>query len=48
LKLSKPHETTLVNARILVLVKQGDPITCLIGMLTGVFGNILFSPQLML
>ena len=38
---------SIIGAGILILIKQGDPITWLIGMLTTVFGNVLFPPQVM-
>ena len=38
---------SMIGAGILILIKQGDPITWLIGILTGVFGNVLFPPQVM-
>ena len=38
---------SMIGAGILILIKQGDPITWLIGMLTSVFGNVLFPPQVM-
>jgi ABC-2 type transport system permease protein len=38
---------SMIGAGVLILIKQGDPITWLIGILTGVFGNVLFPPQVM-
>jgi ABC-2 type transport system permease protein len=38
---------SMIGAGILILIKQGDPVTWLIGMLTSVFGNVLFPPQVM-
>jgi ABC-2 type transport system permease protein len=38
---------SMIGAGILVLIKQGDPVTWLIGILTTVFGNVLFPPQVM-
>jgi len=38
---------SMIGAGILILIKQGDPITWLIGILTTVFGNVLFPPQVM-
>jgi ABC-2 type transport system permease protein len=38
---------SMIGAGILILVKQGDPVTWLIGILTTVFGNVLFPPQVM-
>jgi ABC-2 type transport system permease protein len=38
---------SMIGAGILILVKQGDPVTWLIGILTSVFGNVLFPPQVM-
>jgi ABC-2 type transport system permease protein len=38
---------SMIGAGILILIKQGDPITWLIGILTSVFGNVLFPPQVM-
>ena len=38
---------SMVGAGILILIKQGDPVTWLIGILTSVFGNVLFPPQVM-
>jgi len=38
---------SMIGAGILILTKQGDPITWLIGILTSVFGNVLFPPQVM-
>jgi ABC-2 type transport system permease protein len=38
---------SMIGAGILILIKQGDPVTWLIGILTSVFGNVLFPPQVM-
>jgi ABC-2 type transport system permease protein len=38
---------SMIGAGILILTKQGDPVTSLIGLLTSVFGNVLYPPQLM-
>jgi ABC-2 type transport system permease protein len=38
---------SMIGAGMLILIKQGDPITWLIGILTTVFGNVLFPPQVM-
>jgi ABC-2 type transport system permease protein len=38
---------SMMGAGILILIKQGDPVTWLIGILTSVFGNVLFPPQVM-
>jgi ABC-type multidrug transport system permease subunit len=37
----------MIGAGILIVVKQGDPVTWLMGILTSVFGNVLFPPQVM-
>ena len=38
---------SMIGAGILIVVKQGDPVTWLMGILTSVFGNVLFPPQVM-
>jgi len=38
---------SMIGAGILIVVKQGDPMTWLMGILTSVFGNVLFPPQVM-
>jgi ABC-2 type transport system permease protein len=38
---------SMIGAGILIVIKQGDPVTWLIGILTTVFGNVLFPPQVM-
>ncbi len=38
---------SMVGAGILILTKQGDPVTTLITIATGLFGNVLFPPQVM-
>jgi ABC-2 type transport system permease protein len=38
---------SMIGAGILIVIKQGDPITWLIGILTTLFGNVLFPPQVM-
>jgi ABC-2 type transport system permease protein len=38
---------SMIGAGILILTKQGDHITWLVGILTTVFGNVLFPPQVM-
>ena len=38
---------SMIGAGILILIKQGDPVTWSIGILTSVFGNVLFPPQVM-
>jgi ABC-2 type transport system permease protein len=38
---------SLIGAGILILTKQGDPVTALISIATGLFGNVLFPPQIM-
>jgi len=37
----------LVGAGVLILTKQGDPVTTLITIATNLFGNVLFPPQVM-
>lgn len=38
---------SMIGAGILILTKQGDPVTTLITIATGLFGNVLFPPQVM-
>jgi len=38
---------SMIGAGILIVVKQGDPVTWLMGILTSVFGNVLYPPQVM-
>jgi ABC-2 type transport system permease protein len=38
---------SMIAAGILILTKQGDPVTALITIATGLFGNVLFPPQIM-
>ena len=38
---------SMIGAGILILTKQGDPVTALITITTGLFGNVLFPPQVM-
>jgi ABC-2 type transport system permease protein len=38
---------SMIGAGILILTKQGDPITTLITIATNLFGNVLFPPQVM-
>ena len=38
---------SMIGAGILILTKQGDPVTTLITILTSLFGNVLFPPQVM-
>jgi ABC-2 type transport system permease protein len=38
---------SMIGAGILIVVKQGDPVTWTMGILTSVFGNVLFPPQVM-
>jgi ABC-type multidrug transport system permease subunit len=38
---------SMIGAGILIVVKQGDIVTWLMGILTSVFGNVLFPPQVM-
>jgi ABC-2 type transport system permease protein len=38
---------SMIGAGILIVVKQGDPVTWLMGILTNVFGNVLYPPQVM-
>jgi ABC-2 type transport system permease protein len=38
---------SMIGAGILILTKQGDPVTALITIATGLFGNVLFPPQVL-
>lgn len=38
---------SMIGAGILILTKQGDPVTALITIATGLFGNVLFPPEVM-
>ena len=38
---------SMIGAGILILTKQGDPITWLIGILSTLFGNVFFPPQVL-
>lgn len=38
---------SMIGAGILILTKQGDPVTALITITTSLFGNVLFPPQVM-
>jgi len=38
---------SMIGAGILIVTKQGDPVTTLITIATGLFGNVLFPPQVM-
>ena len=38
---------SMIGAGILILTKQGDPVTALITIATSLFGNVLFPPQIM-
>jgi ABC-2 type transport system permease protein len=38
---------SMIGAGVLILTKQGDPVTTLITIATGLFGNVLFPPQVM-
>ncbi len=38
---------SMIGAGILILTKQGDPVTTLITIITTVFGNVLYPPQVM-
>ena len=38
---------SMVGAGIIILTKQGDPVTSLIGLLTSVFGNVIYPTQIM-
>jgi len=38
---------SMAGAGVLILTKQGDPVTTLITIATSLFGNVLFPPQVM-
>jgi ABC-2 type transport system permease protein len=38
---------SMIGSGILILTKQGDPVTALITIATSLFGNVLFPPQVM-
>ncbi len=38
---------SMIGSGVLILTKQGDPVTALITIATSVFGNVLFPPQVM-
>lgn len=38
---------SMIGAGILIVTKQGDPVTALITIATSLFGNVLFPPQVM-
>ncbi len=38
---------SMIGAGILILTKQGDPVTALITIATSLFGNVLFPPQVL-
>jgi ABC-type multidrug transport system permease subunit len=38
---------SMAGAGILILTKQGDPVTTVITIATSLFGNVLFPPQVM-
>jgi ABC-2 type transport system permease protein len=38
---------SMIGAGILILTKQGDPVTTIITITTNLFGNVLFPPQVM-
>jgi len=38
---------SMIGAGILIITKQGDPVTALITIATTLFGNVLFPPQVM-
>jgi ABC-2 type transport system permease protein len=38
---------SMIGAGILILTKQGDPVTTIITIATNLFGNVLFPPQVM-
>ncbi len=38
---------SMIGAGILIVTKQGDPVTALITLTTSLFGNVLFPPQVM-
>ena len=38
---------SMIGSGILILTKQGDPVTALITIATSLFGNVLFPPQVL-
>ncbi len=38
---------SMIGAGVLIVTKQGDPVATLITIITSLFGNVLFPPQLM-
>ena len=38
---------SMIGAGILIVTKQGDPVTALITIATSLFGNVLFPPQIL-
>ena len=38
---------SMIGSGVLILTKQGDPVTALITIATSLFGNVLFPPQVM-
>jgi ABC-type multidrug transport system permease subunit len=38
---------SMIGAGVLIVTKQGDPVSTLITIATGLFGNVLFPPQVM-
>lgn len=38
---------SMIGAGILIVTKQGDPVTAFITLATSLFGNVLFPPQIM-
>ena len=38
---------SMIGSGVLILTKQGDPVTALITIATSVFGNVLYPPQVM-
>ena len=38
---------SMIGSGVLILTKQGDPVTALITITTSVFGNVLYPPQIM-
>jgi ABC-2 type transport system permease protein len=38
---------SMIGSGILILTKQGDPVTALITIATSLFGNVLFPPQIL-
>jgi len=38
---------SMIGAGILIVTKQGDPVTALITIATSLFGNVLFPPQVL-